>query len=111
MGRLGGPRCNHDPNRNGKSLFDFTVKYNLISVNSRKVAVGPTTTFFGPIGSSVIDHILVPDEVYSVTTSSRVLLDDPLNVSDHYPVSMEANLGVLKANLASPVKAKLRKWD
>ena len=111
MGALGGPRGNGIANRNGKYLVEFVDQYNLKSANLSNMSSGSVGTYFGPYGSTTIDHILVPLGLSNVIVHSQVLGMDPENLSDHRPVTADLNIGALIPNLGGSMKPKIRRWD
>ena len=111
LGKVGSQRGVGVPSRNGIVLAKFMEDYNLMSANISSMSTGSPLTFFGPTGSSVIDHILIPAELSKVLLHSQVLGEDPINVSDHRPVTADLNLGSLIPNVTTAKENKFLKWD
>ena len=111
MGKKGGPRGYKKISKQGKSLLNFSNKYNLTSVNLMNYATGPIDTHVGPTGKSAIDHILIPATLMEHVVSSQVLDDSPLNVSDHRPVTCYIKLGSVAKNTSPGKTKRTKRWD
>ena len=86
IGNLSGGRNPRVATQRGCEFYNFTESYNLFPTNLMSKAEGPIDTFYGPNGSSMIDYILIPNEMCSLIDSCGVSTYDPLNCSDHVPV-------------------------
>ena len=94
VGRLGGPRSNVVPNRQGKILASFVEKHGLIVSNMQPVCSGPMHTHVGPLSSSVLNYILVQEDLYDLVKLVGVLEDPIMNLSDHRVVSVVVSLDI-----------------
>ena len=111
IGNLCGGRSTKEPSQRGKILFDFYSNYNLSPANSLASTKGPIETFVGPKGSSTIDYILVPTDIIRKVRMCKVIGDDQLNCSDHFPVWINLNTGSLLPTTKQVKPTKITKWD
>ena len=87
IGAMGGKRSDIKPGKEGKLLAGFISEYSFVAANLSDMATGPLNTFDNDMGNSCIDYILVPTELWPKVTSCSCMSNDPLNTSDHSPVS------------------------
>ena len=80
------------PNRQGKQLYEFTKRYNLIPANMLNQTLGPVETFVGPFNRSTLDYIMIPKNFVHNISSTEVLNDEIMNTSDHRPVRLVLHL-------------------
>ena len=111
MGHLGGVRGKKEPTRRGKDLYEFLNDFNLEAVNMQDVCTGPIEIYFGPVGSTTIDYILIPTELTENVKSCRVLAEEVLNCSDNNPVVMEIDFGNLLPTTSSIKTNNLPRWN
>ena len=111
MGTLGGKKGCRPPTGRGRKFFDFINSHNLVSVNSQPWAKGPIVTYVGPIGTSTIDHILIPNEMLNKVASCRTLHEDPLNCSDHHAIVMSLPVGELMPTTANVAPPRVTRWS
>ena len=111
MGSKGGPKSKKIPDIRGNRLHNFIVKYSLTAVNLCKEAIGPINTHFGPTGQTCIDYILIPSYLVEHMSNCTTVSDDPLNTSDHLPVKININLGMIPRGCCEGVPVDKIRWD
>ena len=111
MGKLGGPRGLKNPDKRGRAIVHFTQSYGHTAANLQVTSTGPVNTFNGPFGSSCLDYFLVPNAIKESIRKCTTLSSTPLNTSDHLPIYLEINLGLLdKCYIEVEAPGRL-KWD
>ena len=98
MGTRGGDRGQRICTREGYLVYKFMVKHDLWATNLSSSATGPVDTFYGPNGDSCIDYILLPVALKEMTQECITVENEPLNVSDHYPVTCKLTIGSVDSN-------------
>ena len=111
MGVLGGERGFKNCTKEGRLVYNFMVKHDLWAANLTSSATGPVNTFYGPNGESCIDYILVPNVLKGFTQECITMENEPLNVSDHYPVTCTFKLGSVECNTIIIESSGSIKWN
>ena len=111
LGSKGGPRSSRKCTREGQLIHDFMMKHELIAANLRKNADGPLNTFYGHNGNSCIDYVLVPADLAKSISNCTTLDHEPLNSSDHNPVTCSINLGCIERTTIEMKKKSSLKWN
>jgi exonuclease III len=96
--------------RRVEMMQKFLDEHDLMSVVTDDKCTGPLETYFYNDGNAgtQIDHILIPISMYNCVSSCHVIDDEPLNCSDHYPVSIELLCNIPKAQLRTRT---IYRWD
>ena len=111
VGDMCGTRNTNKCTKEGTMLYNFITKYDLLAANLGVKSKGPVDTFYGPLGTSCIDYILIPNDMSKYILECRTLEYEGLNGSDHLPVVCKVNIGAIEcATLKMNFKKKLR-WD
>ena len=111
VGREGGPRGQGPATRQRALLMKLVNEFGLTICNLGENADGPINTYVGPMGSSIIDYIMVSPEVDDSVSGCKVLEDDVLNTSDHRPIQISLKVDHLKNERANTFSSKIRRWD
>ena len=111
MGMMGGERGFKNSTKEGRLVYNFMVKHDLWAANLSPSATGPINTFYGPNGDSCIDYILVPNVLKGVTQECITMENEPLNVSDHYPITCTFKLGSVDCNTIIIEPSGSIKWN
>ena len=89
-GDKGGPNSTTPVNEQGSILLRYLTKWEYASVHlTSPLSNVPSHTYHSDAHSSysTLDHILAPSHLLSIFRQRSMLDDDPLNLSDHLPVS------------------------
>ena len=93
MGMKGGPRSMKHTDMRGEILNNFIKQYDVCPINLEGDAEGPLNTHYGPCGVTYIDYMMVPQYLRQGVMNRSTHQYNPLNTSDHVPISMMINLG------------------
>lgn len=85
------------PNEQGSILLRYMERWNYVSSHLQLQRDGALHTFESEAHKSLstIDHILCPASFLVRMVSSRVLINHPLNMSDHLPIHASLSLSLL----------------
>ena len=111
LGSLGGCRGTKKPNKNGKYLAGFLSRHNLYAANLASNATGPVNTFMGPNGHSCIDYFLVPNDLVRNIKTCSTKPWEVLNTSDHNPVTIAINFGMVLRTTIKLKPSNRTRWD
>ena len=111
LGKLGGPKGLKNPDKRGRAIYSFMENYDLIAANLQVNSTGPVNTFNGPFGDSCLDYFLVPNAIKGDIVKCMTLEREALNTSDHVPIYLEMNLGLLDKQYIEVEAPKRLKWD
>ncbi len=86
--RICGHRYTNQLDRRGIILSNLVARNNLVPINMHDLCTGPVFTFQAYDGGpqSILDYIMIPEELHDLVYAAEVKDDNPLNVSDHHPV-------------------------
>ncbi len=100
LGQYGGPLAYTTINERGRILLRYIKRWDFFSTHlsipsGTATSQSPTYTYHSEAHNSVstIDHIIAPKFLLNRFLNCRVLLNDPLNLSDHFPVVGELTCG------------------
>ena len=108
---LGGEKGVKPPTSRGKKVHVLIESHNLEATNLQKWAKGPVETYIGPTGSSTIDYILTPKEMFECINECIVLSKDILNCSDHNAVLIDLDVGRLLPTTVDIIPPRVIKWS
>ena len=111
LGYKGGPRNSRAPTKQGNMLSEFVHEFGLTVCNCEPDARGPTETYIGPTGSSMIDYIMVSADLADKVSSCLTSDDEALNTSDHRAVSISLQVENVRAKEGVQKASKLVRWD
>lgn len=110
--KIRGTRYNFVDNDRTRYTEKFFNEVKLFSVNSDSKCSGPCYTFQGYDNgpTTMIDHIVISNELSGNVLNAQVLEDSAMNVSDHHPVScslmLPSPIGITRFDYTSKVS-----WD
>ena len=111
MGIMGGSRSTKVPDSRGRTLYKFINQYNLVATNLMSNAVGPVNTHYGPTGETCIDYVLVPEVLLDSFGHCVTSSYDPLNTSDHIPLSIVFNIDGVPCGATEGILPTKLRWD
>ena len=111
IGSYGFSRSQSPPTAQGMHIISFLNRHGLYAVNMDPITTGQIHTCEGPNFISTLDYITIPVTMKPSVVRASVLSEDPLNTSDHYPVSITFNVECARAeNVRDESQGRIR-WD
>ena len=111
MGRNGGPRGRGVASKQGKLVANFMCEHKMITANLLDLAIGPMHTYESHKGYSCIDYIMLPEFMEDAILTCKVLGEEALNTSDHFPICMSIRMNRLPCKIDINNKKQRIKWD
>ena len=111
-GPNGGSRSFDTENVHVQLLLDLVSRNDLFISSLSTITQGPCYTYFLGKVRTTMDYFIIDATLASLITDSRVLKHDPLNKSDHLPLSTTFSLSYVTANsnnITSHTKVNWRK--
>ena len=89
LGHLGGNRSRDEPNSRGVLWKELLDKHSMFVASLSVLSSGPLHTYTSGGHSSTLDYVLGNAASADLFLSCVTLDDDPLNTSDHLPISVK----------------------
>ena len=74
-------------------------------------ASGPVNTHYGPTGETCIDYVLIPQCLRKNINTCATGSYDPVNMSDHNPVSVDLNVEEFPCGATEGTLPTKLRWD
>lgn len=99
------PSLSQDWNSRGRKLKLFCDKLNIVPANISPVCEFPRFTYISRFGNSIVDYVIIENELLKYVQAIEVLNEHPDNVVFHQPLSLELCLPFIeKTTLKSETK-------
>lgn len=92
IGALAGGHLKDPPNAQGRLLYELMASLDLYAVSLSEVAQGPNFTFSNGVHETTVDYSFIDSYMTSNVTKCSILPKNPLNLSDHLPVTLSLGL-------------------
>ena len=71
-----------------RGVYDLIDRNSLFAVSCSSITTGPNYTYISGQTATTVDYILVNTKLVPYMNSCEILTPDPLNLSDHLPISV-----------------------
>ena len=104
------PALSSNTNTQGRLLNDLIDRNSLFAVSCYSITTGPNYTYPSGQTATTVDYILVNTELVPYVNSCEILTPDPLNLSDHLPISVSICVNNIKYTHSEPTPSKIN-WS
>ena len=86
------PSSCHNTNAQGQLLHEMIDRNYLYPISCSSIATGPKYTYFSGLSETTVDCIFIDSSFAPYVNSCQIATHDPLNVSDHLPISISIHV-------------------
>ena len=90
--------------------YDLIDRNSLFAVSCSSITTGPNYTYLSGQTATTVDYILVNTKLVPYVNSCEILTPDPLNLSDHLPISVSICVNNIKYTHSEPTPSKIN-WS